>query len=146
VIRVTALGFVLLWSCTACSSAASQSNRGDPSLFDAEPDSRFSLAMRDIRFEPPTLEVGRNTLFAVELTNAGEVLHDFSIDKFDKPFAVRGSGDRDSGASRRAVHLALRPGEHGEVRLSVDEPGEYSFFCDQPGHRRGGMTGTITVR
>jgi uncharacterized cupredoxin-like copper-binding protein len=31
-------------------------------------------------------------------------------------------------------------------RLRIDEPGTYTFFCTLPGHRDGGMEGTLVVK
>jgi uncharacterized cupredoxin-like copper-binding protein len=141
------LAAVLVVSCAACSPGTRQERANDQSLFESAPDSRFALTMRDLRFEPGGIAVDRAALFSLELTNEGEVLHDFSIDRLEAPVGFRPyNGASEGDGSRRAVHVTLRPGERAEVRMRIDAPAEYSFFCDQPGHRRGGMSGTITVR
>jgi uncharacterized cupredoxin-like copper-binding protein len=57
------------------------------------------------------------------------------------------------GATRHTMDIEGVPGFHLEVNskgakaaATADlKPGKYVFFCDVPGHRQGGMEGTLTV-
>ena len=48
---------------------------------------------------------------------------------------------------RGVAHEGKTVGEGGRstVRAKL-RPGEYDFYCSVPGHRQGGMHGTLTVR
>jgi plastocyanin len=79
----------------------------------------------NFEFAPDRLEVGANEELALDLVSE-DGPHDF---------AVEGLGlIADVGAGGDTVQ-----------RLRIDEPGTYTFFCTLPGHRDGGMEGTITV-
>jgi plastocyanin len=84
-------------------------------------------AQDSLRFDPDdlTVEAGEVTFGMV---NAGSLPHTFVIDGLedDLKLSVSGSGDEDSGS----------------IEL---EAGDYEFYCDIPGHRGGGMEGTLTV-
>jgi uncharacterized cupredoxin-like copper-binding protein len=41
--------------------------------------------------------------------------------------------------------LEAGSGESDELKVDL-KPGRYTIYCDIPGHREGGMEGTITVR
>ncbi|MDA0270786.1 MAG: cupredoxin domain-containing protein [Chloroflexi bacterium] len=136
---------VALLACTSTPAASPEG--GDPALFAIEPDLRVEIAMHDIRFEPSTFEVDRGALVAIALENAGEILHDFTLERTDIAHGYRIEGEAaHHHAEGGGPHVALRAGQRGELRMRFDEPGEYVFYCDVTGHRRGGMTGIITVR
>ena len=80
-----------------------------------------AVAVRDDRFDPPSLEIAAGT--TVVWTNEGANLH--TIKSFDGGF----EGGR------------LAPGESHAFRF--DAPGVYRYVCTQ--HSRQGMVGTITV-
>lgn len=86
-----------------------------------------SIAASEFAFAPAevTVPAGKVTL---TIANEGMVMHTLLFDdapKFAK-LETPAKGDTDSGA----------------VQL---EPGTYTFFCDQAGHRGAGMEGTLTV-
>lgn len=45
----------------------------------------------------------------------------------------------------KGFKLQVGPGAKNDSATVDLEPGEYSFYCDIPGHRAQGMSGTLTV-
>jgi plastocyanin len=65
---------------------------------------------------------------------------------FDNPAAV--SHDvavEDSGGSELGVSDLIAESKT-TLQLSDLKPGTYTYFCTVPGHREGGMEGTLTVK
>jgi uncharacterized cupredoxin-like copper-binding protein len=86
-----------------------------------------NLEMVDIAFKPTTLEIPANTDSVVHITNTGTTAHDFSIDKLNIT-----TGDVAPGAS---------------IDVKINAPaGEYTYYCNVPGHEAAGMKGTLTVK
>ena len=65
-------------------------------------------------------------MFEFVYENEGNIAHTLLIEGVPFELMVRSNGD--------------------EIRSSVElEPGEYTLFCDVPGHRPAGMVATLTV-
>ena len=73
-----------------------------------------------LRFDPDQLTATAGVIHIVQ-ENAGATTHTFVIDGQDFKLTNDDSGDVDLAA------------------------GDYVFYCDIPGHRAGGMEGTLTV-
>lgn len=84
----------------------------------------------------------------------GQVLQVASLDslKFDPPGLTATAGEItiEHDAQGSVTHTLVI--EEAGVRLVGDdeatfelEPGEYTYFCDVPGHQEAGMVGTLTV-
>lgn len=88
------------------------------------PAAPVTVTVQEMAFIPGRIEVpaGRITL---QLTNAGSLEHDFSVD---------------------ALHISpnVRPGETVEVTFDA-KPGEYAVYCSLPGHKDAGMAATLAV-
>lgn len=64
----------------------------------------------------------------ITMTNAGFLQHDFTVDELGIHEVTAANGDT--------------------VTITIPEdaqPGEYTFYCSVPGHREGGMVGTLTI-
>jgi plastocyanin len=80
----------------------------------------------NFEFAPGDLEIDAQEEIGLDLVST-EGPHDF---------AVEGLG----------LVNDVADGEDKVQRLRIDQPGEYTFFCTLPGHRDGGMEGTLVVR
>ena len=100
----------------------------------------------ELRYEPAefTFQAGETVRF--EVTNAGQIVHEFLIgdeaaqDEFEMEMS-EGDGmahDTDAGVS-------IEPGESETFEYTFAEAGELLAGCHEPGHYGGGMKATITV-
>ena len=80
----------------------------------------------NFEFDPDTIRIDAAEEVALSL-HSQDGPHDFAVDGLGLVAEV-GGGETDS------------------QRLRIDTPGRYTFFCTLPGHRDGGMEGTIVVR
>lgn len=91
--------------------------------FDVEADPSGALAYTT---DKATAEAGKVT---VNFTNSSPVPHDVRIED-------------SSGENIGGTEVLSEGSESATVNL---KPGEYTYFCSVPGHRQGGMEGTLTV-
>jgi plastocyanin len=80
----------------------------------------LAYAVTEVRAAPGTI-----TLTSV---NNQSIPHNIAI---DEPEQQIGEIVQDGGTS--------------EITITIDEPGEYEFYCSVPGHREAGMVGTLIV-
>jgi uncharacterized cupredoxin-like copper-binding protein len=79
------------------------------------------------RYDPPSLTVRVGQPLHVVLANKGSLIHTFLIDELSVKI------------------LSVQGGATGETTFTAAQPGTYVFYCDTPGHKAAGMTGTLTV-
>jgi plastocyanin len=84
------------------------------------------VAASNFSFDPDELEIEATEDIALAL-HSDEGIHDFTVDGLGIVADVSDGGD-------------------DVAALRIDEPGRYTFFCTLPGHRDGGMEGTLVVR
>lgn len=125
----------------ACNSDRAAEPIVDP-LAGVAADTSLALVLRDIAFSEAELTVSAGAVVAISLDNQGRLAHDFTIRRI--PADVSAVGQQRRGSFD--VHVRLGGGESALLLLRVTAPGEYTFFCNVPGHRAAGMEGTLIVR
>ncbi|HEY5943050.1 MAG TPA: cupredoxin domain-containing protein [Solirubrobacterales bacterium] len=90
--------------------------------FEADPSGALAYTA-----DTATAKAGEAT---VNFTNSSPVPHDVAIE--------------DKGGETIAETEVLAEGS--DSTTAELKPGEYTFFCTVPGHRQGGMEGTLTVK
>lgn len=82
----------------------------------------------ELRYDKKTLDAKAGPVTIV-MSNSAPLSHDVSIE---------GDGVDEHGEV---------VGQGGTSKVTADlKPGTYTFYCSVPGHRQGGMEGTLTVK
>ena len=85
------------------------------------------IDLKDIKFDPREVTIAANTDVTIELDNLGAAVHNFNIDALNIH-----SGD-------------ITPGGKGSVKINA-KPGDYTYYCNIPGHKDAGMVGVLHVK
>jgi uncharacterized cupredoxin-like copper-binding protein len=122
---------------------------GHPGAAD-KADMVVDITMRDMSFEPRSVQVAAGRTIRFVITNRSEVDHDFTIGDAPTQQAHRAemleamqSGSMAHGHDPNAV--MVKAGERRELTWTFTQPGLLEFDCNIPGHFEAGMKGSITV-
>jgi uncharacterized cupredoxin-like copper-binding protein len=85
-----------------------------------------TVSLEDIKFDPKELTIPANTPVTITATNKGAAVHTFDIDALNIH-----SGEVQPGATKTITVNAA--------------PGDYQYYCAEPGHKQAGMVGTLHV-
>lgn len=125
-LAVLAVGVLSLFVLAACggggggtSSNGSGGSSGDSGVIRVELGPGFV-------FNPDRIEVKAGQEVTLELDNVDSIIHNMELQEFD-------------------INQDVEAGEKATVTFTPNEPGEYQFICNIPGHTEGGMVGTLVV-
>jgi nitrosocyanin len=110
--------FALSLALAACSSGTPAPSQG-VSLNVAGSDT--------FKYEPASLTAKVGQAVTVNLENKGNLDHSFIIDELSVKLET------------------VKAGTTGHVTFTPAQAGTFTYYCDVPGHKAAGMTGTLTV-
>lgn len=120
------------------------------------------VVLKDIAFEPSSLQVKAGETVRFVLINQGQLPHEFNLgDKAmhaehqKQMVAVQGklfTGGMDHSQMGHGEHghdsgntVLLQPGQRGELTWTFRSAAPIEFACNVPGHYQAGMVGPLTI-
>ncbi len=107
-------------------------------------------ALDTLAFDPATVQVEAGETIAFEVTNDGELVHEFVIgdqalqDEHEEEMKeMVESGEMMMEDEPNGISVAA--GETKQITWHFSEAGELQFACHQPGHYGAGMKGDVDV-
>ncbi|WP_417864445.1 cupredoxin domain-containing protein [Vreelandella venusta] len=148
---------------TGAALAAPGHGGGGNNLTEADVDRTITLDAGDMWFDPETLEMAAGEIVKFEITNTGNLEHEFVIGSKEAQEEHRqmmlnmanGGGHDMSNMSHGGGHdmasmdmagVTIAPGETGTLLWSVpDNVNELEYACNIPGHYESGMYGNFSL-
>lgn len=112
------------------------------------------VKLKDIAFEPASLQVKAGETVRFVLVNEGSLPHEFNlgskamhVEHQKEMIAMQGkifTGHADHGRHADNTVL-LQPGQRGELTWTFSGSVPIEFACNVPGHYQAGMVGPLTI-
>ena len=93
------------------------------------PTARVTVAETEYRLDPARIRVDRPATLEIVVRNRGRERHALDVE----------------GPSGEARTRTLAPGESETLRVELDRPGRYRWYCPVDGHAARGMRGWVAV-
>lgn len=136
---------------TACSEAG-RATSAESGRSEARGASSVEVAAKDLSFTPATITAQVGQPITIILKNQGALEHDWAVMDLEardiETSTESGSDDHGSeahDAGMPEVHVAAMPGQSDTLTFTPTRAGRYEFFCSVPGHKQGGMVGSLIV-
>jgi plastocyanin len=86
-----------------------------------------TITATEFKYDPNTISASPGQQVNITLVNKGSVKHTFVLTEGN-------------------INISADAGQTATGSFTAPAAGTYTFFCDQPGHKDAGMTGTLTVK
>lgn len=111
---------------------------------------RVAMQAKEFSFSPNVVHLKLGQPVQLTIANIGVVNHDIKsalpISDLKYLSADNPVGEQQSNAKRAVFDVDFHSGHTAQVTFVPTKAGQYTFFCDEPGHKEAGMTGTFVVR
>ena len=110
-----------------------------------------AITMRDIAFEPTSLQVDAGETVRFVFTNEGKLSHDAFLGdtaaQAEHETEMRAADDSHGGGHGGDTEgaISVEPGKTGELTHTFEKAGEIQIGCHEPGHYEAGMKIDVTV-
>ena len=162
-IPLVAVGsLAVLLTVSACGSAqVTRTNLGAAQAVAAQPATglqapaaaapqQVTMSATEFKFSPNIVQLTVGRPVQLTITNVGSVDHDVKSDmpirdlKYVK--ADNDASEQQDNAAQGVLDVDFSKGDTSQVTFVPTQAGTYSFYCDEPGHKDGGMVGTFLVQ
>lgn len=111
-----------------------------------QPDMVVELAMRNLRYDPGSLEVPSGKTVRINLRNMDGTEHDMQVDglRVEKVGNAQMSGHH-AGTAVGMVAMHTVANGSASIMFRTDQKGVFRFYCTLPGHKDAGMLGELKV-
>jgi plastocyanin len=98
-----------------------------------------TIVGKKMEFSPSEFSANAGDEITITFKNEGRLPHNIGVMK-------KGSSVEDFDKEDLIVlSETIQGGNSIDVSFTIDNPGEYTFVCNIPGHARAGMTGTLVI-
>jgi uncharacterized cupredoxin-like copper-binding protein len=100
----------------------------------------------EMRFEPADYEVSAGETVVFEVTNGGQLPHEFYVGTAEDQAVHEDEMGAGHSMHDHANSVTVDPGQMKTLQLTFARAGTLEVGCHVPGHWDAGMRGTITVK